>query len=1853
MNEIAVIGMSCRFPGAQSLAEYRKLLTDGRCVIRPLSEEELQTAGVPRTMFERPDYVRKAAPLDRVGEYDTSLFRLSPTEARAMDPQHYTLLECVYEALEAACCRPDRNGQRVGLFAGADLSYYSMRQIGDGALWDPMGEWANIVVNDSHFLTTSIAYRLGFRGPAIEVRCACSTSLVAVHLAVQSLLVGDCDVAVAGGVSIRGPQTRGYLHRDGSILSRTGSCRPFDKGADGTVLSSGAGVVVLQRLSDAQSEGSPIWSIVKGTAVNNDGKRKLAYSAPSGSGQADVIRRALTAAQVDACSLCCIEAHGTGTPLGDAVEFAALAEVLTAAPPGHRCVIGSVKSNFGHLESAAGIAGLIKTVLSLKFGEAYPTANYAEPSPELDLCGGRLMVATRPVALGHTRAIRRAGVSSFGIGGTNCHVIVEHRPLGSRHRGGRASAYHVLPVSGASMETAERYADKILAEVVRLSPDQAVNACYSLATGRETHDFRMAKVVSTTAGRGIVCDADWQVGCSPAACVVFAMPVDSAGITATFQLLLADQVRPLWLSCRDLRCQLLSKRDKLSGWECAVMLAFDAALWLLARGVRPAWCEGPAGDVLARLVEGSIDAQGALKACTQSDRRPSQACSSNPSDECVTIELLGPRSPNAESEAIQAYNTECTDPLELQLTRCLARLWVRQVPIKWASVYPDQLKRVVLPTCPFAREPARRFDYIYPQAAPMPKPEAKNEDTKQFVSRIWRELLCNSPRPQQSFLAAGGDSLLAMQFAVKASQALDKRVPPDLILESTDCDHLATRIVELPNQAARDKFALSPGQESIWFAQAANPGAPAYNVYAAFRVRGSLDPAALHAAFDHLIRRQPALRTAFSEVHGRLRQRVYSPLPLRNWRFVSRIAETDALRAIHDHSRESVDLRQPPLLSVLLVRTASDEHLLSVVSHHIVSDEWSAQLMIRELLELYRSETTGQPADLAPVETTLGAEAERVRQSLTSAEVDGHWAYWRNTLAGSVPLDFPTDSRRMNHRAQNGAVHRFILGTPTVGRAITLAQKNNTTLFVVLAAAFFALLHRFTGDEDICIGTNIAGRMSTGHGNVVGLFTNTVPLRCRLQSDTAFVQLLRSVHRLSLEAHEHQLPLRTIVREVGYPHHPGRNPLFDFTLVLQNVPRSIPYAADLTIEPLAVHNGTSKFDAELCFAETAPGRVEGHWEYDVDLFAPLTIAHLDRSYRCILDNVLDQPDTPLSALRMVDHIDAASSQCREHECTVSGDPRWIWHHVQEQAKRAPAKTAVIDPDDTRVAYDALVRDATSLTNALIRLGAGPGSLIGILCERSHQYLVAILAVEACGAAFVPLDPSLPNPRIRDLVEHSEPHAIVVDAPNRPRLAGHILSPDSFRIPWLSCDGTEGNVSKRALSRAPDSLAYVLYTSGTAGHPKGAMVARRGFHNHLFAKISSLQLDSTSVVAQTAPLCFDVSIWQFLAPVMVGGVVRVISEAQLLDGHAVASVIRNDNVSILEVVPSYLSIFLETIAHTQAQMPSLRYLIATGEQLPVDTCRRWFALNPDVPIVNAYGPTECSDDVTHCVLGSAPSPHVARIPIGRALPGIGVHVLDSSLNPVPVGARGELCVSGVAVGLGYLRDPDRTDKAFVPSPFEAGRGSSIYRTGDIGRLRSDGLFEYLGRRDGQVKLRGVRIELEEVESILHCCSVVEQVALAVNTDKESLVAYVKFRGATDTAEGTRDLYKYCEEALPKYMVPSSIVPLRDMPKGASGKTSRRLLANIATCGSPDGSTQSSAVSRRSFATLHQLWCEVLALPDIPVDADFFCLGGDSLKAMRLASLAQNIGLPIRTEDVVSRRTLSAVWAGLQSQVEIQE
>jgi amino acid adenylation domain-containing protein len=1077
-------------------------------------------------------------------------------------------------------------------------------------------------------------------------------------------------------------------------------------------------------------------------------------------------------------------------------------------------------------------------------------------------------------------------------------------------------------------------------------------------------------------------------------------------------------------------------------------------------------------------------------------------------------------------------------------------------------------------------------------------------------------------------------------------------------------------LVEAPTFVAASsgrRAPLSFAQLRLWFLDQLTPNNPSYNLTGAVKLEGRLDLEVLELVISEIVRRHETLRTRFESEDGAPVQVIdeWAPRKLEvedltklSWRE----REGMARRLTKEEAGTGFDLSRGGLLRIKVLKLEEEQHALLFNLHHIVGDARSMEVLLREVSLLYEAMSEGKNSPLPELEIQYADYAIWQRAYLAEGVLEAEVKYWKERLKGAAVLELPADRARPAAPSYRGDIERVAISGRLSEDLRRLGQQERVTTFIALMAAFKVVLMRYSGEEDVVVATAVTNRTRREVQGLIGFFINTLVMRTNLGGNPRFRELIRREREVALGAYAHQeAPFEKLVEEINPDRDLGHNPLFQVMMVLNNAKQRELEIRGLKMRWAGEESATAKFDLELILTEEGNG-ISGNLEYSCDLFDRETIRRVARHFEKVVAEVVRDPD------QRIKEIDLMSGSERERilvewNQTATDYPRdrSIHELFEEQAESRPEAVAVTYRDQ-ELSYRELNARANQMARALVERGVGPEVVVALLDERGIDFLIAMLAVFKAGGAYLPLDPLHPAQRIGQALGRSGAGLVLTTSQLGSLAAESVagLTAEDRPAVFFMENLFKGPRQEENLRRPflPSQLAYVIFTSGSTGAPKGAMVEHRGMLNHLFAKVRTLGLDDRDVIAQTASQCFDISVWQFLAALSVGGRVDVFDDEVAHDPAPLLDQIGLRKVTVLEIVPSMMRMMLTEAdrrmaeSNSRPELSSLRWLIPTGEALPPGLCHHWLRLYPEIPLLNAYGPTECSDDVTHCLVDEALSEIAARTPIGRPIANTQIYVLDGGLRPQPMGVVGELYVGGECVGRGYLNEPGKTSEYFIPDAFARVAGARLYKSGDLARYLPDGDLEYLGRIDHQVKIRGFRIEPGEIEAAVRRHPSIAEVVVVAREDtpgEKRLVAYLVTR--PETTLSISDLRDFLKQELPEYMAPAAYVELDAFPLTENGKLDRQALPapEIADSGAGRG-----YVAPRTLVEwrLAEIWSQVLGVDQVGVNSDFFDLGGHSLLATQVMSRARSafqVELPLRV--LFEHPTVSELGRKVEEAIEV--
>ncbi|MGH3936831.1 MAG: amino acid adenylation domain-containing protein, partial [Pseudonocardiaceae bacterium] len=1194
---------------------------------------------------------------------------------------------------------------------------------------------------------------------------------------------------------------------------------------------------------------------------------------------------------------------------------------------------------------------------------------------------------------------------------------------------------------------------------------------------------------------------------------------------------------------------------------------------------------------------------------------------------------------------------------------------VSQLRVHAAAVLPDYLLPsafVLLDELPLtingkldrAALPAPTWDASSSAGYVAPRTEAEAT-----LAGIWAEVLgLERVGITDNFFELGGDSILSIRVASRLRAAFGAELSPRAVFTYATVAELAAalepagEVAAIPTVDRGAQLALSFAQQRLWFLHEFEPGGTGYATRVGLRLRGKLDLNALNAAFTAVVARHESLRTTFEQVDGRGVQVVHPPsevsLPVLDLSGPARWErEAELARIVAAASVQPFDLTLGPLMRVSLVRLDAQEHALLLMLHHIITDGWSMGVLLKELTAGYRAAVRGVVAALPALPVQYADFAAWQRDRLSGAALEEQLSYWRRQLDGVAPVELPTDRPRPAVQTTNGALHEFVVPAEVTGRLKELGRRRDTTLFMTLVAACQLLLSRWSGQDDIAVGTVVSGRERAELEGLIGFFVNTLVLRSRVDGAQRFTQFLDCVKQTVLDAFVHQqVPFERVVDDLQPARDTSRTPLFQIMVVLQNTPYQARADEDLSglqVDALELPVVGTSFDITLEFQESGGflhgGVLHGALTYNADLFDPVTIERLVGNLLVLLGGIAAEPTRLVSDLPLLTAAERDRVLVEWNDTDRDVPPATLAEMFEAQVGRCPDAPAVMF-DGGIVSYAELNARANRLARLLVRWGAGPERVVGLALPRSVDIVVAQLAVAKVGAAFVPLDPAYPAERIKFMMADAAPVVVLTGGDVAGCVAGVgeipviVLDEPTVVVAIATMGDGDLTDADRLAALLVAHPAYVIYTSGSTGRPKGVVVTHAGLASFSAAEVQRYAVAPGDRVLQFSSPSFDASVLELCLALPVGAALVVPPPGPLL-GEQLVEVLVQGRVTHALIPPAALA---TVPAAAAAQLTLFQTLIVGGDVCAPELVARWA---PGRRMINSYGPTESTVVATW----SAPLTPGRFPAIGGPIWNTQVYVLDAVLQPVPVGVAGELYVAGLGLARGYLRRPGLTAQRFVANPFGA-PGSRMYRTGDVVRWNIDGELEFLGRADEQVKVRGFRIELGEVESALRAQPQVAQAVVVAREQMASsgpgghkrLVAYLVAESGSSVLSLSA-VRAGLKQVLPDYLIPSAFVMLDALPLTSHGKLDRNALPAPDVLTEPE--SEYLAPRTPTEQALAEVWAEVLGLPQVGVRDNFFELGGDSILTIQVVSRSRQAGLHFGPKDLFRSQTIAELAPGV--------
>lgn len=1899
-GDIAVIGMYGRFPGARDIDNLWENVVAANESVRAFSDEELALSGITEQEMNNPHYVNAKGYLEGAEYFDADFFNFTIKEANTTDPQIRLLHMCVWNALEDAGYNSFEYPGRIGLFAGSGSNVPWMTRFLSSNT-DSMNAFELLTLNDKDFVTTKVSYKLNLRGPSVNVQTACSTSLVAIHQAVKYLQNGEADIAVAGAVSISYPRKEGYLWHEGMIYSKDGHCRPFSDEASGTVSGNGCALVVLKKLDKALRDNDHIYAVIKGSAINNDGREKIGFTAPSIAGQRDVIEKALKRAKISAEDIQYVEAHGTGTALGDPIEIEALKQAWSTQRRGY-CAIGSIKANIGHLDTAAGAAGFIKAALVVKNRMIPPMINFKGINPKIDIANSPFYINTSSKRLDAGTA--RAAVSSFGIGGTNAHVIVEEAP--KVRKSDQPSEVNILLFSARSESALVNTTERVISYIAGHKELNLSDAAWTLQVGRGSFEYRKALVT----GRQLDNDGLLQEFIRDRGrrvkegrkTIVFVLP-DSGEICARVGRSLYKAGHPCSISIRfekHMRAVLDElKRDEytrieniLAGGKAEGAFQRDMAVFAVNYALAMTLKDlGIQPDVIYGRGTGKLSGLAAVNAISLEDAadliRGGRGGDSGSGDfrsgdfksgdwseytgRESAVPVVGSISGQLKEEldstivvnmgisikeedkallqadsAITVLNGE---GLELRdIYGALGMLWCSGCGIDWHEVSSSETRaRIPLPGYVFDRV---EFDSDVvlgnisnagdkeDTSEKAEEPLTSLEDINDRLAEIWNEVLgIKTVSEYDDFFNLGGDSLSTVLMASLIQKKTGINIPVAEIFgnphfgsiarwlyehreENTGCRE-ADRIEVLEE---RPYYETSSAQKRMFAVNQLDKDSLAYNLASVYSIEGVLDRERLEHTFSAFVKRHESFRTYFGLEDGQVVQYISDEVPQ-----VVEFAKVQQDNIFEEISRSirPFDLTKAPLIRVKVISTGEEKHYLIIDMHHIISDQSSIGILLKEFSIIYSG---GMPAENSIRYIDFASWQNKM---LKNGQMEKQLSYWMNELDGELPaLGLYTDFQSPQNMSHKGRVMSLELGMESSGDINAFAKDRHITPYMLMMASFKLLLWKYTAQTDIVVGTGVAGRQNSSLNSVVGMFVNLLPVRSQIDENLTIGQYLAYIKDKMVTAFENQdCQFDILVERLNIDKGLSNNPLFNVVLNYVNMGTDELEIDGLVLTPVMPETIDTKYNIQFTVIEK-DGEYGIELEYSTELFKEESMRLFAKRFANMLRHIMSNTGSLLSEISIVtpEEEDLLFNEINNTPSNAPIEKSTI--QIFESIVRDYGDNIALEFEDEAYTYKQLNSLSNQLADKIAGKNIGKGDKVAIFIERGPKQIISILGILKCGAVYIPIDHEYPDERAGFMVKDGEAkllltyshHAARIDHPVECLLLDkEDAELDAFKETGIECAHTPADL-------CGEDEAYIIFTSGSTGTPKGTIICHKSIIRTVM-DTNYVSIDTSDRVLQMTNHTFDPSVFDIFGAFLNGARLVMVPHEASFEMPVLAKIFEEKKITVCEMVTAVFNMLVD---YKVSALKNVRNMYIGGEAMSLKHVRKAIDNLGPGHVVNVYGPTEGTVIASFYTINHL-DPKWTSIPIGRPISNTTLYILDEKGRLLPPNIPGELCIGGCGVAKGYLNRKEMTDSKFINLDF--GNRERVYRTGDRALLSTDGNIIFLGRIDFQVKLRGFRIELGEVEERIALIDGIKDVVVIANRDKVGslyMAAYYTVSGEEYSYITPGHIRSVLEKQVPDYMIPGRMKRMDSLKLTHNGKIDRRALPEIRE---ENTDIAYDAPRNETERLILEAMKTVLDNPAMGVKDDFFLKGGHSIKAIQLTQMLRESGIELLVNDIFSFAT----------------
>ncbi|WP_294843779.1 non-ribosomal peptide synthetase [uncultured Gilliamella sp.] len=1704
-NDIAIIGMNCRYPGVHSVEEFEKVLRSACNILDPKI-----------SAFEGYNKISLNNVYDKMTDFDAAFFGYSRAEAEIMDPQHRVFLECAWEMFEQSGYNPQVHDQRIGIYAGVSSSFYLLTHLmSNQDKLSQLGGLQIMVGNDKDHLTSQLAYRLNTMGPCVTVQASCATSLVAVHLACESLLSGQCDMALAGGVTFRMDDQSDYQSRGDGLQSEDGLIHTFDADATGTVYSSGLGMVLLKRAVDAHEQGDNILAVIKGSAINNDGGSRSSYTVPGVDGQVEVMIEAQSLAGVTPESIQYIELHGSGTPLGDAIEFEAIKRAFeSVSENNHHWKLGALKPNIGHVEMASGVSGLIKTVLSLQHNVFYPTLNFKRANPQLGIESTSFEVNTTLQPWPNSYGLRTAGVSAFGLGGTNAHLIVQEPLPNEVHLNDnlQTTRPYLFVLSAKTQDSLSRMESNLLADLTARQDYRLQDVAYTLRHGRASFPLRkhiiaenLGQLVQNLSAAPVktatsLPEIEWKLGhrfCLDSNTLLRWLETTPTLMQEIKQIIGVNELDTFSLNrLNDAQKTFLSQYLLISLIEDGQSIS------------RTLVSEGD-GKYAVEVISGNFSLEHAWKQLTTGQYITAEETARNrKNSEAVTLQL----------DADEQHGNYIT----LQI---LGQLWEMGAALDWRLVdaieHSHNSRRIAIPGTSFTNQ---RYWVnvgslgINTITATEPSSVASKEEVKATLIDIWQRTLgCSIDSTQASFFELGGHSLLATTILYDIKQHYNITCPLSVFFAYPTIDGLSDYLIEqwqtrgnepdLPAPVFQPDlqhlpFSMTDVQQAYWVGRRKSMGLGniSTHIYVEYELQG-LEKNRFNQALNKVITRHGMLRAIITD-DGL--QQILPEVPQYNAEFhiTQNLSEFQQLSlSLRDRmSHQMFDCSIWPLFQIEGVVDCNNKTRLHVSIDLLVADAWSLELFMHELAYFYH-----HPQETLPeLKYSFRDYVETLKSYELTPQFESARQYWLERVVTMPP------GPRLPLRVAPSELDNpsFVRRTHSLPRALwrrlkMQAGQMNITPTTLLLSCFAQVLARFSASHHFTLNLTLFNRLPLHDdiNHLIGDFTSLTLLEVDLSEGNTLHEKAKAIHsRLWNDLDNRLFGGIQVSRLLVQSHRdPAKSVIpIVFTSLLNQDDTHWEEGDNLFSQSQDDQYSVSQTPQIWIDHQVMERQGQLHFNWDV-VEALFDQQFVDQMFHCYVNLLNTLAVRPQSWDSPKDILDLPGISAPVEQAPAPTD--LLHHGLLRYAELTPNEIALISSKQ-RLTYRQLSTAANEVAKELQALGIKRGDRVAVMMEKGWEQIAAVHGILRLGATYLPIDPAQPAQRQSLLLSESETRVLITQP-------GIVLA-NLTGLPVLEVvpQMLDAQITELVVEPADvTDIAYIIFTSGSTGIPKGVMVDHRAVMNTLEDINSRFGLTASDRVFGLSSLSFDLSVFDAFAPFMVGAALVLPNVGHEKDPRHWLEMLEIGAVTVWNSVPALMQMLCEYLNGKEYFCPALRLSLLSGDWIPLTLPAQMRSrLNFEMSIISLGGATECAIWSVFYVIDNV-EVEWKSIPYGRGLCNQPIYVLNEFLEECPVGVEGEICIGGMGLAQGYLNDNEKTAASFV---WREASSERIYRTGDLGRYFADGQIEFLGRKDNQVKVNGFRVELGEVERCIENHQDIEQcVVVAVgNRENRRLIAFAK-------------------------------------------------------------------------------------------------------------------------------------------------